>query len=369
MMTHLPYNLSIVATTIEMTSCLICARYLWSVREASRDRSRRMLAFGSLVSGVMALVGLIGSMTTPLGTAQLEFIQPSVCLIYLGMHIVMTLYPISVVRPGCLTPLRIGALFLPWGLLALSFLFFIGDWTPLFSPESIWALAYKPDVVLRLAAVFIMVPYCLIILLLPYNYRRTSAHFWWVLNYSFGLLVICVVHIILMLTYYLPLIIVLPILAATFYLLSTEYELNDRLVPGHMGEGAQSPEEDPSLASTAPTPMEAELWPRVVRVMEVEEAWRDPDLTLVSLAHLCATNITSLSRAIKQETGGSFKDMLNAKRIAGVLAELQENPGADLQSVFFNAGYRSRITAWRNFKDIMGVSPAEYRASLEQVSK
>ena len=47
----------------------------------------------------------------------------------------------------------------------------------------------------------------------------------------------------------------------------------------------------------------------------------------------------------------------------------QENPDTDIQSAFFNAGYRSRTTAWRNFKDIMGVSPADYRASLEQVSK
>lgn len=372
-MTNLPYILSIVATTIEMTACIICARYLWSVREASRDRSRQLLALGSLVSGVMATFALIWSVTFPMGTAQMEFLQPVSCLLYLAMHIIMTLYPISVVRPGWLTPARMGLLFLPLALLVLVFLIFIGRWTPLFSAGSVWALAYKPDVIVRLAALFVMVPYCLILLVLPHNYSRSSANFWWILNYCFGLLIICMVHIALMLTYYLPLIIALPILAALFFLLSTEFELNDRLVPNPLSDIFKPAQEefpaDGSPAHEAPASMETELWPRVIRVMDKEELWKDPNLTLVSLAHHCATNITSLNRTIKQETGGGFKELLNAKRIASVVAQLQENPDTDIQSAFFNAGYRSRTTAWRNFKDIMGISPADYRASLEQVSK
>ena len=119
-MHNLPYILSIVATTIEMTACIICARYLWSVREASRDRSRLLLALGSLVSGVMATFALIWSVTSPLGTAQMEYLQPASCLLYLAMHIIMTLYPISVVRPGWLTPSRIAMLFAPLVFLVRS---------------------------------------------------------------------------------------------------------------------------------------------------------------------------------------------------------------------------------------------------------
>ena len=100
--------------------------------------------------------------------------------------------------------------------------------------------------------------------------------------------------------------------------------------------------------------------------MDTEEAWRDPDLSLMELTHRCATNVTYLNRIIREETGGGFKEMVNRKRIASVVEQLQENPDVDLQDAFFNAGYRSRITAWRNFKESMGVTPTEFRATLRK---
>jgi AraC-like DNA-binding protein len=55
---------------------------------------------------------------------------------------------------------------------------------------------------------------------------------------------------------------------------------------------------------------------------------------------------------------------MNAKRINYVTRQLREHPGLDIQTAFFNAGYRSRATAWRNFKEIVGVTPTEYRQQL-----
>ena len=65
-----------------------------------------------------------------------------------------------------------------------------------------------------------------------------------------------------------------------------------------------------------------------------------------------------------RETGSGFKDLLKARRIASVEAQLRQHPDLDIQSAFFNAGYRSRATAWRHFKDILGVTPTEFRQSL-----
>ncbi len=84
------------------------------------------------------------------------------------------------------------------------------------------------------------------------------------------------------------------------------------------------------------------------------------------MSHLCATNSTYLNRVIQQQTGHGFKEMLNAKRVAGVAAQIEQDPDIDIQSAFFNAGYRSRTTAWRNFKDITGKSPAEYKQAFKQ---
>ena len=87
--------------------------------------------------------------------------------------------------------------------------------------------------------------------------------------------------------------------------------------------------------------------------------------TLSALARKCATNTTYLNREIKDNTGGSFKELLNAKRVDYIVKELRRDPYTDLHTVFFNAGFRSRATAWRNFKTLMGVSPAEFCQSLK----
>ena len=356
------YLLSLVATTIEMTTCIICARQLWRQRKEIHDRSRRLLALGSFTSGLLAATALLGSIGASGPEVQSFLLHPWLGLVYMSMHIIMVLYPILVVRPGWLTPGRFFLLFFPTAFFALAFVAvsLFGQWTPLSSPGDIWHNVLSLDVILRLGSQLVMLPYCLILFALPYNYRKSSASFRWILAYSFGLTLICTVHVVIILGYGPGLVMVLPIIATVFYILSTEYELEERLLPGLTED--DSPEN--VLTPSAEEPLgELDLWSRICRIMDQDEAWRDPDLTLVSMAQLCATNITYLNRVIKVQTGGSFKDLVNAKRIACVAAQLRNVPDTDIQAAFFNAGYRSRTTAWRNFKDIMGVSPTNYLES------
>lgn len=196
-----------------------------------------------------------------------------------------------------------------------------------------------------------------------------SSSIAWVFNYSFGITAICVTHIVIMLTLNATLIIILPLLAAIFYFESMGYELEDRLRPSVQEEKEDSPMEEfdeEMVPSSEEVPLEADLWDRVTRIMDTEEAWRDPDLTLVSMAHRCATNVTYLNQIIHQKTGRSFKELVNDKRIACVVRQLRDNPDTDLQAAFFAAGFRSRTTAWRNFKETQGMSPQEFRLKLRE---
>ena len=353
------YLLTIIATTVEATICLFCARQLWHMRRESRGRSRLLLAAGSLTCGLLATFALTGNVLSAGGKGELPLLHPFWGWVYLAMHIIMTLYPITVVKPGWLTPRRYFFLFLPTGIFAMAFLCFTGHWTPIYSAEHLWENILRPDVIVRLLSQIIMLPYCFILFLLPYNYRHSSATFRWTINYSMGLLIICGTHLALMLTYYTPLMIFLPIFAAIFYGYSTEYELEDRLQP------SDAPEK-PSESPTTEPVIEPGLWSRICHVMDQEEAWKNPDLTLIEMTRLCGTNAAYLNKIIREETGGGFKEMINRQRIDFVVAQLQENPDTDIQDAFFNAGFRSRITAWRNFKDIMGVTPTEYRSTLRK---
>lgn len=362
------FLLAIIATTIDASVCLISARQLWRLRAGASDRSRLLLGIGALILGLLSAFVVVVCVNVDAADEKPLMMRPWTGLVYLSVHIVMTLYPISVVNNEWFNPRRFFFLFLPLAVLFVAYLFFIGRWTPISSPEEIWENALKPDVLVRLACLLAMLPYCVLLLLLPHNYRHSSASFWWILNYCFGLTLLCGVYIALTLTNNPVLLIILPLLAAIFYLLSTAYELEDRLVPVKAAatEDSQVPDIDEALE----TGLEGEvpefgLWTRICIAMDKEEVWRDPDLSLKAMARLCGTNVTYLNRIIQEETGGSFKDLVNLRRIQSVAARLKEDPSLDIQDAFFEAGYRSRATAWRHFKDIMGVTPTEYMQSLK----
>lgn len=369
------YLLALIATTIEMAVCLVNARHLWRLRGLSPDRSHRMLTLGNVLCGLMALWVLLMNLVAEAPLPATPVLAPWILWCYMVMNIVMTLYPISVIQPEWLSPRKSFFLFLPTLILGLAFILFTGRWTPLATPADIWEHAWAPDVLLRLVTLFIMLPYCFIILLLPHNYKSSSTSFWWILNYSGGLFIICLLHVVFMLTHLPWILIVLLILVACFFLFSTEYELEERIRPS-----LQPAEEEPSeapLPEEVPAPQaepetvepetaKPDLWERVCHLMDREKVWKDPDLTLVSLSRLCATNVTYLNRIIREKTGSGFKEMVNKKRVADVVTQLEQNADMDLLAAFFNAGYRSRTTAWRNFKEITGQSPAEYKQGLKK---
>lgn len=360
--------IALITTSIEMTTCLICTRRLGLRRNVNGDNARFLLSLGSLLCGLLAAYVLVANLCIFAQAAEpLPMLHPWVGLVYISMHIIMTLYPIAIVRPTWLTPIHYIVLFSPVAFFAFVFLFFVGNWTEITTPESVWENASNLDVTFRLMSLFIIVPYCLILFWLPYNYKQSSATLKWIIGYSFGLTLICGVHIVLMLTYTPTLMALLPLLAATFYYQSTEFELHERLRPPHI-EGEEDILKNPH--SLLEIPMkgvnpEFGLWSRIQIIMDKEEGWRDPDLSLTELAHLTGTNISYLNRIIKQEAGMGFKDYLNQTRIRDVEAQLRANPRLDIQEAFFNAGFRSRTTAWRNFKDIIGVTPSEFKQSLK----
>lgn len=356
---NLLFYMSLAATAMETASCLICAHNLWRMDRTQFDASRRKLFIGALMSGLVSMWVVLANLSMAVHETPYFVLHPCIALLYMTMNIVMVLYPISVIRPDWLTTRHAFFLFLPTLILAIIYANFSHKWTLLHSPADIWVHILEPDVLARLAALAIMIPYCLILFMLPYNYRHSSASKKWVWTYSTGLLGLTLMHITLMLTNNSILYILLPLLSGAFYVLSTEYELEMRLRPTVVPiTGTEGKDSESAL-------MELDLWTRVKHLVEEEEVWRDPDLSMDAMSRLCATNVTYLNNVIKKNTGGGFKELINTKRVACVADQIKLNPDMDIQCAFFNAGYRSRTTAWRNFKEIIGQSPAEYKNELK----
>ncbi|MPM15432.1 hypothetical protein SDC9_61803 [bioreactor metagenome] len=94
--------------------------------------------------------------------------------------------------------------------------------------------------------------------------------------------------------------------------------------------------------------------------MANHQAWRDPDLSLNMLAAELCTNRTTLSKVLREYGYGSYTNYINKLRIEDFLTQAESGNYANFQESFFIAGFRSRSTAFRNFRQYAGMTPSEY---------
>ena len=95
-------------------------------------------------------------------------------------------------------------------------------------------------------------------------------------------------------------------------------------------------------------------------VISNPDVWQNPDLTIDEIARIVGTNRTYLQMAAKCKGYVSAMDMIHHIRIEYVCEQLSTVASPQIQNIFYDAGYRSRTTAWRNFVNIMGCTPTEF---------
>ena len=98
--------------------------------------------------------------------------------------------------------------------------------------------------------------------------------------------------------------------------------------------------------------------------MDELEAWRNPNTTVETVSTAIGTNRIYVARCIKEHTGKTFNDYMNEKRINYMADQLRLNPRQDHKQLYFDVGFRSRHTAYRNFVKFIGCSPTDFAASL-----
>lgn len=103
------------------------------------------------------------------------------------------------------------------------------------------------------------------------------------------------------------------------------------------------------------------------RTMKLKQYYRDPELSLSTLAERLNLNPHELSRILNKVIKKSFNDFVNEFRVAEVIRCMQQ-PAFDhltLLGIAYDAGFNSRTTFHRIFKQVTGKSPAEYKISLK----
>ncbi len=104
------------------------------------------------------------------------------------------------------------------------------------------------------------------------------------------------------------------------------------------------------------------------KVVKANHYYQDPELSLSSLAEKLDLSLHELSRIINMALKKNFNDFVNEYRIREVARKMQD-PAYDhltLLGIAFDAGFNSKTTFNRTFRQMTGKSPAEYKNDLKK---
>lgn len=96
--------------------------------------------------------------------------------------------------------------------------------------------------------------------------------------------------------------------------------------------------------------------------MEKEKPYLNPRLTLRDLALLVGTNRTRLSLTLNNQTGMNFSRWLSTYRVNHLIQQLDTHPELNTRGLYENAGFPSRTSFFRQFKEVTGKTLGEFIA-------
>ena len=355
--------LLIEVDTIAVLASLVCGVLIWRNRCEVPDRSRIILFLIVLTS--LPLIGKVISLMMHGLTNRFVEVLPIVPTI-MGMITIalMLLYAVEVMRPNWFKWRHVLVFFSSLVCISVLSILFKEQFTVLHSTAELMQHIGEPNVLLRLLFNIMALFICLSLLWLPYKWQESSASRRWVLTYVCFIFIIGALFHTWTLTLSMPVHIVHNLTPALFITYYTWYELHERVLPSEPRSLVYDSNQNQTPSphdSSAPVD---DLWPRIIKIVHEDDHWRNPDLTLDSLCQLLGSNKDYVLRSFRQNANTTFLDYINSQRIAYVTEELRRDPMQSQRELFFNAGFRSKTTAYRNFLKYNGVSPSEFIASL-----
>ena len=108
-----------------------------------------------------------------------------------------------------------------------------------------------------------------------------------------------------------------------------------------------------------------ELMQRVVQLMEQEKPYLSSELKVSDLADSIGINSRTLSDCIRNSTGSTFANFINAYRIDHAKALMRQQPDMKISEVFLSSGFANETTFFRIFKAVTGMTPNEWKAKID----
>lgn len=113
-----------------------------------------------------------------------------------------------------------------------------------------------------------------------------------------------------------------------------------------------------------------EIIKRLYEVMEDEQPYLDPDLTIADLSKLCGLPSGQISAAINKGLDKNFYDFINEYRVKEFIQRIDEKEYAQLSllGLAYDCGFRSKSTFNAFFKRYTGRTPSHFKKNPSNAS-
>lgn len=291
---------------------------------------------------------------------------PASILTGFPIFFLLMLYLSECMRPGYFTFRRGMMLFSPWILfLILNTVVCSITFTPIDSLRDLPGHLDCLDVWIRLLTLGMYLPYAVWLLRIPDKWSRSDmsrpmlrAMCWITATMTITFIGAHGLHLWLFDSVHL-------VLYVAITLLSLYSEFYDRLSPPQPKESTENLDTNENEASEEKEDIIRTVETQIRKLMEEEELWREPEMKQDDFIRRVGTNRIYMSRAIQNMGYDGYKDYINHMRVQYMCQKLSHPNHESIQSICYEAGYRSRGSAWRNFAAIVGLSPQEYAKSHE----
>ena len=350
------YNLIILGVHVFVQ--LTAAVLIYIKHHEPHNRSWRYI-FAFFLISTIASVGEIIMMTH--NTVPLDYykiLHPTIIIPGFYIYVLLLCYVIEIIHPRWLNFKRAAILFLPSTVLALYVLYYvhIGEITDIYSISRLTAESTTPNVLARIIFAAIYIPYSIILIIMRFKWKKPSIQKY---------IDVLVLYVVLMGASYIfsrglqtfegYIIHELLYLLITITIIYTEHY--ERL---HIPlESVRTYYQQPDILDNTMITVNV-VAHNLRELMNDPTIWQDPELTADKVVNLVGTNRTYIQHAARQLGFANLSDMVHRRRIDYICECLRKDPNANIQDLFWDAGYRSRTTAWRHFTNIVGRTPTEF---------
>lgn len=304
---------------------------------------RKQVDYCRLYIGLFFALSLLGSVFSQWvlirisDAANMPLLEPQTTVFSFPIFLMLMLYVLECSQGHWLHYKRALWLFLPWLLVGMATLIICQrGMTPLYDIGDIASNPDKPDVWLRLTALLLYMPYGVYAWIEAHRHTSTHAH--------------TRVQALLTLLMTITFILGNGLRLWTFDILHVVFYITVAILALHAEVFCQTNEENKHEAALTPRFMDLPLEERIHILLNEQQIWLNPEITLEEMSHMAGTNRTYLLQKVKELGYRNFSDMINRHRIAHAVAEQKRDPEAKLLDILFASGYRSRTSALRNYK-------------------